>query len=74
MSQAKPDKRPTELPAAEKTRAALMARLEQLHRSPGGVRAPRSLQPTPEAAKSRVRRLRQKQRLLLQRAKRPPNP
>ena len=54
---------------AEKAREALIARLELLHRKPGGVRPPQSLQPTPEAAKSRVRRLRRKQRLLSQRAK-----
>jgi hypothetical protein len=54
---------------AEKARDALVARLEQLHRKPGGVRPPQSLQPTPEAAKSRVRRLRRKKRLLTQRSK-----
>ena len=64
----------SETPSAEKARAALITRLEQLHRRPGGVRAPHSLQPTPEAAKSRVRRLRQKQRRLLQRAKRSVTP
>jgi hypothetical protein len=56
--------------SAEKARAALIARLEQLHQKPGGVRPPQSLQPTPEAGKSRVTRLRRKQRLLTQRSKR----
>lgn len=71
MSQIKPGQKSDQhLPNAEKARIALIARLEQLHRKPGGVRPPRSLQPTPEAAKSKVRRLRQKQRLLIQRAKR----
>ena len=58
-----------ESPSAEKVRDALIARLEQLHRKPGGVRPPQSLQPTPEAGKSRVRRLRRKHRLLTQRSK-----
>jgi hypothetical protein len=58
-----------ELASAEKARAALLARLEQLHRKPGGVRPPKSLQPTPEAAKSRVRRL-HKKRLSIQRSTR----
>ena len=75
MSQTKPGQKADQhLANADKARAALIARLEQLHRKPGGVRAPRSLQPTPEAAKSKVRRLRQKQRLLLQRAKHPVTP
>jgi hypothetical protein len=52
----------------EKARAALVARLAQLYRKP--VKPPKSLQPTPEAAKSKVRRLRRKRRLLLQRSKR----
>jgi hypothetical protein len=51
-------------PSAEHARAALVARLDQLCRKP--VKPPKSLQPTPEAAKSRIRRLRQKRRLLLQ--------
>ena len=51
----------------EKARAALIARLEQLCHKP--VKPPKSLQPTPEAAKSKIRRLRHKQRLLIQRSK-----
>jgi hypothetical protein len=47
----------------------LIARLGRLDRKEIRVRPPKSLQPTPEAAKSRVRRLRKK-RLLLQRSKR----
>jgi hypothetical protein len=54
--------------SADRAREALIARLDQLHRKPGGVRPPQSLQPTPEAAKSRVRRLRRKQRLLVQKS------
>jgi hypothetical protein len=46
--------------------AALLARLDQLCRKP--VKPPKSLQPTPEAAKSKIRRLRRK-RLLLQRSR-----
>jgi hypothetical protein len=52
----------------EKAHAALVARLAQLYRKP--VKPPKSLQPTPEAAKSKIRRLRRKRRLLLQRSKR----
>jgi hypothetical protein len=51
---------------ADHTRAALIARLNHLCRKP--VRPPKSLQPTPEAAKSKIRRLRRKRRLLLQRS------
>lgn len=50
-------------PDAEKAHAALVARLSQLYRKP--VRAPKSMQPTPEAAKSKIRRLRRKRQLLL---------
>lgn len=57
--------------SAEKARAALIARLAQLDRKPIRVRAPKSLQPTPEAAKTRVTRLRKK-RLLIQRSQRKP--
>jgi hypothetical protein len=53
--------------SAERARAALIDRLEQLGRKP--VKPPKSLQPTPEAAKSKIRRLRRK-RLLLQRTNR----
>jgi hypothetical protein len=52
---------------AEKARDALVARLEQLARKP--VRPPKSLQPTPEAAKGKIRRLHRK-RLLLRQSKR----
>lgn len=62
---------PDEKSSGEKAHAALIARLARLYRKPTGVRPPQSLQPTPEAAKSRVTRLRQKQRLL-QKSKRPP--
>jgi hypothetical protein len=52
---------------AEKAHAALVARLGQLYRQP--VKPPKSLQPTPEAGKSKIRRLRLKQRLLIQKSK-----
>jgi hypothetical protein len=58
-----------QLSNAETPHAALIARLAQLDRKPIRVRAPKSLQPTPEAAKSRASRLRKK-RILLQRSKR----
>lgn len=54
-------------PSAEQARAALLAKLDQLCRKP--VRPPKSMQPTPEAAKSKIRRLRKKRRLLIQRSK-----
>jgi hypothetical protein len=57
---------------ADKAHDALIARLAQLDRKPIRVRPPQSLQPTPEAAKSRVRRLRKK-RLLMQRSQRAPD-
>jgi hypothetical protein len=53
--------------SAEKARAALVARLDQLCRKP--VTPPKSLQPTPEAAKSRIRRLRRKRQLLIQKSR-----
>jgi hypothetical protein len=60
--------KPHELtPGAEKAQAALLARLDQLCRN--RVKPPKSLQPTPEATKSKIRRLRHKQRLLIQRSK-----
>jgi hypothetical protein len=69
MADANPDAAP---PAGgEKAHAALIARLAQLYRQP--VKPPKSLQPTPEAAKSRIRRLRRKRQLLLKRSK-PPLP
>jgi len=52
---------------ADKARDALIARLHQLARKP--IKPPKSLQPTPEAAESKVRRLRRK-RVLLQQSKR----
>jgi hypothetical protein len=52
-------------PSAEKARSALLARLDQLRHKP--VKQPKSLQPTPEATKTRLARLRKK-RLLLQRS------
>ena len=55
----------------EKARAALIARLEQLCHKP--VKPPKSLQPTPEAGKSKIRRLRRKRQLLLQQLKRAPS-
>jgi hypothetical protein len=55
--------------SADSARAALASRLAQLDRNAIPTRPPKSLQPTPEAAKTRVRRLRKK-RLLLQRSKR----
>jgi hypothetical protein len=66
MSEPGADKReqmPLASLSAENARAALVARLNQLCRKP--VRPPKSLQPTPEAAKSKIRRLRRKQRLLI---------
>ena len=53
-------------PSAEKARTALLARLDQLCHKP--VKPPKSLQPTPEAAKSRIRRLRRKRQLLIQKS------
>ena len=57
--------------SAEDAHVALIARLAQLDRKPVRVRPPQSLQPTPEAAKSRVHRLRKK-RLLIQKSQRAP--
>lgn len=53
-------------PNAEKAQTALLARLDQLCRKP--VKPPKSLQPTPEAAKSRIRRFRKQRQLLLKKA------
>lgn len=55
--------------SAELAHAALLVRLAEVDRKPIKVRAPQSLQPTPEAAKTRAARLRKK-RLLIQRSKR----
>jgi hypothetical protein len=57
--------------SADNARSALIVRLAQLDRKPIRVRPPQSLQPTPEAAKSRVSRLRKK-RLLIQKSQRAP--
>jgi len=59
-------------PSAEQARTALLAKLDQLCRKP--VRPPKSMQPTPEAAKSKIRRLRRKRQLLIQRSKHAPPP
>lgn len=75
MTEPKSDPTP-ETPATpagtEDVRTALIARLARLRPVPAHVRPPQSLQPTPEAAKTRTARLRRKQRLLLQKAKRGP--
>ena len=47
---------------ANRAREAVVARLAQLARKP--VRPPKSMQPTPEAAKGKIARLRRKQRIL----------
>jgi hypothetical protein len=57
----------------EEARAALVARLSQIHQHPARLKPNPSLQPTPEAAKSRVTRLRRKQRMLLKKSKRSPS-
>jgi hypothetical protein len=56
--------------SGEQAHDALVARLARLDTNSFPVRPPKSLQPTPEAAKTRVSRLRKK-RLLIQRSKRP---
>jgi hypothetical protein len=75
MTEPKP-KEPAETPAApagtEGVQKALIERLARMRPIPAHVRPPQSLQPTPEAAKTRAARLRRKQRLLLQKAKRSP--
>ena len=68
MSTSKPG-RTEEKASAEQAHAAILSRLEEVCRKPIKVRAPQSLQPTPEAAKSRAARLRKK-RILIQRRKR----
>jgi hypothetical protein len=55
--------------AADEAQAALISRLARLDANPIRIRPPQSLQPTPEAAKTRVRRL-QKKRLLIQKTQR----
>jgi hypothetical protein len=55
--------------STERVRAALIERLARIRPVPAHVRAAQSLQPTPEAGKTRVARLRRKHRILLQKAK-----
>jgi len=50
--------------------AALIARLSRIEKSTPRAKAHQSLQPTPEAAKGRLGRLRRKQRMLSQESKR----
>ena len=59
-------------PGSQEVQSALIARLAKVRPVPPFVRPAQSLQPTPEAAKTRAARLRRKQRLLLQKAKRTP--
>jgi len=73
-SKAEDGKRPAaDQSSAEHAHEALVARLAHLEDNPLRIRPPQSLQPTPEAAKTRVSRLRKK-RLLIQRSKRAPVP
>jgi hypothetical protein len=58
---------PARQPGGQEAHAALIVRLTQLYRKP--VRPPKSLQPTPEAAKSKIRRLRRKRQLLIQKSR-----
>ena len=57
-------------PSNDKARAALDARLARIKQNPTRLKPNPSLQPTPEAAKSRVTRLRRKRRILIQESKR----
>jgi hypothetical protein len=68
MSDSSP-KPPAEKSSGDQAHAALVDRLARLDTNPIPVRPPKSLQPTPEAARTRVNRLRKK-RLLIQRSKR----
>ena len=75
MTEPKPDETaptPVNPPGPHEVHNALIERLARIRPVPAHVRAPQSLQPTPEAAKTRAARLRRKQRLLLQKAKRAP--
>ena len=54
----------------DEARAALLVRLSKILKTAPRPRPPRSLQPTPEAAKGRVARLHRKRRLLMQQSKR----
>jgi hypothetical protein len=72
MSHSKPEHANHPAPeqsSAEHAHEALVARLARLENNPIPVRPPQSLQPTPEATRTRVSRLRKK-RLLIQRSKR----
>jgi hypothetical protein len=51
-------------------RAALIERLARIRPVPARIRSPKSMQPTPEAAKTRVARIQRKQRLLFKKVKR----
>jgi hypothetical protein len=64
-----PAKPSAEKSSGEQAHDALVARLARLDSNRISVRPPKSLQPTPEAAKTRFSRLRKK-RLLVQRSKR----
>jgi hypothetical protein len=57
----------------EEARAAVVARLSRIQQNPTRLKPNPSLQPTPEAAKSRITRLRRKQRMLLKKSKRAPS-
>ena len=57
-------------PGSEAVHAALIARLSRIRSLPPHLKAPQSMQPTPEAAKTRAARLRRKRRILIQKSKR----
>ena len=56
-------------PGSEAVHAALLAHLSRIRSQPPQVKAPQSMQPTPEAAKTRAARLRRKRRILIQKSK-----
>jgi crotonobetainyl-CoA:carnitine CoA-transferase CaiB-like acyl-CoA transferase len=66
----KPSEEKAPPPEAEQAQVALVARLSQMFQAPARQKVSRSLQPTPEAAKSRLARLRRKQRMLIRKSKR----
>jgi hypothetical protein len=66
-----PAETPAPPPGTEGVQKALIERLARIRPVPAQVKPPQSLQPTPEAGQTRAARLRRKQRLLLQKAKRP---
>jgi hypothetical protein len=77
MSDPKPDQSPEEIPGeqpafagADHVHAALIDRLSQIQAVAPRVKPAQSLQPTPEAAKSSLARLRRKQRMLFQESQR----